>query len=94
MIEDGNAPKKTIKTNKNFDRAEFQALWKEINHKYAYQVEFNSKELVEKAVNAINAELKVSELIYTVTWSEQRTKMEAEQLKKRYLLWRKQGHQR
>jgi type III restriction enzyme len=87
MIEDGNAPKKVIKPNKNFDKTEFQVLWNEINHKYAYQVDFDSKELVAKAVDAINIELRVSELAYTVTWSEQRTNMEAEQLKKKDIFY-------
>ena len=82
MIDDGNAPKyKEIGPNANFDKKEFQALWKEINHRYAYQVDFDSKELVEKAVEAINTELRVSESSYTVTWGEQRKEMDAEQLR-------------
>lgn len=88
MIEDGNAPKyKEIKPNANFAKAEFQALWNEINHKYAYQVEFDSKELVTKAIKAINEELRVSEMAYTVTWSEQRKEMNAEQLKKKDIFY-------
>ncbi|MDR2267104.1 MAG: DEAD/DEAH box helicase family protein [Christensenellaceae bacterium] len=82
MIEDGNAPKyKEIKTNANFDRKEFQALWNEINHRYAYQVSFDSIELIDKSIKAINNELRVNEMAYTVTWSEQRKEMDAEQLK-------------
>ena len=35
--------------NDNFAKKEFQALWNEINHKYAYTVEFDSNELIQKA---------------------------------------------
>ncbi len=52
------------KLNENFDKAEFQALWKEINHQYVYTVSYDSSELVEKAVNHINAELEVTQLRY------------------------------
>ncbi len=52
------------KLNENFDKAEFQALWKEINHQYVYTVSYDSNELVEKAVNHINAELEVTQLRY------------------------------
>ena len=40
--------------NDNFWKKEFQALWNYINHKYAYTVEFNSDELIRKAVAHIN----------------------------------------
>ena len=52
------------KLNDNFDKAEFQALWKEINHQYVYTVSYNSDELVEKAILHINAELEVKQLRY------------------------------
>lgn len=72
MFEDGNATViKENKLNDNFAKAEFQALWKEINHKYAYTVHYNSQELIEKAVIAINANLKVNQLRYVVVTGEQ-----------------------
>ena len=40
--------------NENFAKAEFQALWNQINHKYAYTVSFDSEELIRKAVAHIN----------------------------------------
>ena len=52
--------------NENFAKAEFQALWEKINHKWAYTVAFDSAELVEKAVAAIDAHLNVPELHYVV----------------------------
>ena len=52
------------KLNKNFGKDEFQALWKEINHKYVYTVSYDSNELIEKAILHINAELDVKQLRY------------------------------
>lgn len=72
MFEDGNATViKENKLNDNFSKAEFQALWKEINHKYAYTVHYNSHELIEKAAISINANLAVNQLRYVVVTGEQ-----------------------
>ena len=72
MFEDGNATViKENKLNDNFAKEEFQALWKEINHKYAYTVHYNSKELIEKAILYINANLEVNQLRYVVVTGEQ-----------------------
>jgi type III restriction enzyme len=57
--------------NKNFDSKEFQALWREINHRYVYTVHYNSEELIEKAINHINAKLEVKKLRYVVTGGTQ-----------------------
>jgi len=74
MFEDGNATViKDNKLNDNFAKAEFQALWKEINHKYAYTVHYNSEELIEKAIISINANLEVNQLRYVVVTGEQNT---------------------
>lgn len=73
MIDD--ASKTTTPDNKlndNFMKKEFQELWRRINHKYAYTVSFDSEELIEKAVGAINKELEVTQLSYVVTRGEQR----------------------
>ena len=61
--------------NDNFYKKEFQALWKQINHKYAYTVEFDSKELIDKAVKHIDEKLFVSELQYTTTVGRQKEEM-------------------
>ena len=73
MIDDGS--KTTTPDNKlndNFMKKEFQELWRRINHKYAYTVSFDSEELIEKAVAAINKELEVTQLSYVVTRGEQK----------------------
>lgn len=73
MIDDGS--KTTTPNNKlndNFMKKEFQELWRRINHKYAYTVSFDSEELIEKAVAAIDKELEVTQLSYVVTRGEQK----------------------
>lgn len=54
------------KLNENFGKEEFQALWKEINHKYVYAVNYDSEELVRNAVVHIDAELNVKQLRYVM----------------------------
>ena len=72
MVTSANKPKITDNDlNERFSQKEFQALWKRINHKYAYTVEFDSDELVEKSVSAINKELFVTELTYKRTIGSQ-----------------------
>lgn len=62
---------KTNPLNANFDKAEFKALWNRINRKAAYTVEFETPELVAKCVKALEVELKVSPMQYTVVAGEQ-----------------------
>jgi len=72
MIEDGNAvAEATNRLNENFSKKEFQALWKEINHKYVYTVHYDSAELIRKAIMAIDAKLTVTELKYVMTIGDQ-----------------------
>ncbi len=54
------------KLNENFNKAEFQTLWNEINHQYVYQVSYDSNELIDKAILHINAELEVKQLRYVM----------------------------
>lgn len=55
MFTNGHEPKvKKNPLNENFFKREFQALWKEINHKYAYTVKFDSEELIRKAITYID----------------------------------------
>lgn len=81
MFVDGHETKvKENPLNENFAKAEFQALWKEINHKYAYTVSFDSAELVRKAIAHVNDRLFVSELQYTTTVGRQKDKMNEHEL--------------
>ena len=79
MFHDANATKTPENPlNDRFYRKEFQALWKRINHKYAYTVSFDSRELVRAAIDHINAELRVSRLQYTITYGGQQTDLDAQ----------------
>lgn len=76
MFTDGHETKvKDNPLNDNFAKKEFQALWREINHKYAYTVEFDSDELIKKATTHIDEKLFVSELQYTTTIGRQKAEM-------------------
>ena len=82
ILEDmiGNGNETTVPSNdlnENFAKKEFQTLWNYINHKYAYTVDFDSNELIKKAIEHIDRELFVSQLQYTVSKSEQRDVMDA-----------------
>lgn len=81
MFTDGNktkAPENPL--NDRFYREAFQALWKAINHKYAYTVDFDSEELIRNAIAVIDRELHVSQLQYTVSQASQRDEINAEQM--------------
>lgn len=76
MFSDGHETKvKDNPLNENFAKKEFQALWREINHKYAYTVEFDSDELIKKAIAHIDEKLFVSELQYTTTIGRQKAEI-------------------
>jgi len=71
--EDGRKAKRLL-PNANFEKQEFKALWNRINHKAAYSVHFDSAELVQKALTAINSKdagLRVTPLQYTIQRGEQ-----------------------
>ena len=74
MFENGNKPNvQNNRLNENFNKKEFQALWNEINHKYAYTVHYDSDELINHAIESINAKLHVNQLRYVVVSGEQQT---------------------
>ena len=76
MFSDGHETKvKDNPLNENFAKREFQALWREINHKYAYTVDFDSAELIRNAIAHIDEKLFVSELQYTTTIGRQKAEM-------------------
>ncbi|SEJ01401.1 type III restriction-modification system endonuclease [Nitrosomonas eutropha] len=69
-ISDDRRPKKNP-LNANFDKQEFKELWNRINRKAAYSVDFDSDELVQKAVKELDASLRVTPLQYTIQHGEQ-----------------------
>ena len=53
-------------TNDNFKKKEFLELWRRINHKAVYRVEFDSSELIQNSIRTLDNELKVAPLQYIV----------------------------
>ncbi|MBS3961633.1 MAG: DEAD/DEAH box helicase family protein [Sandarakinorhabdus sp.] len=79
-VEDGRKPK-TNPLNENFEKKEFQELWRRINQKAVYRVEFDSDELVCKCVSALDSQLRVTLLQYMVQTGIQGDGLTDEQLK-------------
>ena len=81
MISDGHETKiQENALNDNFYKKEFQTLWNYINHKYAYTVEFDSDELIRKAIAHIDDKMFVAKLQYTVTTGQQQDDMNSDAL--------------
>lgn len=82
MIDNGNKPKVSKnELNENFHKKEFKELWEAINHKYSYKVSFDSDELIRNSIKAIDNNLYVSKLQYTLSVSEQKEVMKADRIK-------------
>ena len=79
-ISDDRRPKKNP-LNSNFDKQEFKELWNRINRKAAYSVDFDSAELVTKAVAELNKSLLVTPLQYTIQTGEQAAQVTYDGLK-------------
>ena len=73
MVEDANGKAEVVneRLNENAEKKEFKALWNEINHRYVYTVHYDSEELIQKAIAAIDGELNVTQLKYVVTTGTQ-----------------------
>ncbi|MYN09834.1 type III restriction-modification system endonuclease [Pseudoduganella aquatica] len=78
--EDGRKAKK-LEPNANFEKQEFKALWSRINRKAAYNVHFDSDELVTKAVKALDEHLRVTPLQYTIQRGSQSSQVTIDGLK-------------
>lgn len=72
---------KELRPNNNFNKKEFQELWNKINIKTIYEVDFNSKELIDKAVVKLNNNLKITKMKVRITSGVQNDGMTVEQLK-------------
>ncbi|MFA5271875.1 MAG: DEAD/DEAH box helicase family protein [Candidatus Omnitrophota bacterium] len=67
--------------NANFEKKEFKELWNRINQKAVYSVHFDSAELVEKAAKALDEQLRVTPLRYTIVAGEQKENVGYEEMK-------------
>ena len=80
MIDDRR--RKTNFLNSNFEKKEFKELWDRISPKAFYHVKFESSELVEHSIVALNNELKVPPLQYAVQIGIQDDKITDSQVKR------------
>ena len=82
IVIDGSAPIAVNQVNrKNMECAEFKALWEKICPKFSYTVSYDSQELIENAIRAINENLSVSHLVYQTITGRQREADEFEKIK-------------
>jgi type III restriction enzyme len=77
---DARKPKKIPLNEANFAKKEFQELWGRINRKAVYQVEFDSAELIKKAVGHLDQYLNVDAMQYIVQAGHQRDELQVEDL--------------
>lgn len=70
-----------LKPNDNFNKKEFQELWNKINIKTIYEVNFNSEELINKAIKKLNSELKISRMKVRITEGSQKEGMTINQIR-------------
>lgn len=66
---------KKLIPNTNFMKEEFQHLWNKINVKTIYEVDFDTNELIDKAVQAINGKLTIAKMQIKITKGEQKDKI-------------------
>jgi type III restriction enzyme len=55
-----------LKVNDNFYREEFQKLWKKINVKTAYTVNFDTHELIGRCITALDQNLKIAGISFQI----------------------------
>ena len=58
---------KNLVPNSNFMKKEWQELWNKINYKSVYEVDFDSDELIKKAIDAINVRLNINKMKVRIT---------------------------
>lgn len=75
-----NVSQAVLKPNQNFAKKEFQDLWNKIKTKTVYEVDFDSKELIEKSIQAIDKHLHIKKVIVKITKGSQEEKLTSESL--------------
>ncbi len=79
--KDQNVNEPVLRPNANFARKEFQELWSKINVITTYEVDFESDELIQNAIRAIDSGLEVNHVKVSITYGEQSDQMDEESLK-------------
>lgn len=60
----------------------FEEFWEQLRRQYAYRVNFDSDELIRRAIGHVNGKLMVSQLQYTTTVGRQKAEMERHELER------------
>ncbi len=76
-----NVHEKNYQPNANFAKKEFQELWNKIKFKSSYEVSFDSDELVQKSIQALDSQLHVRRVRVSVHEGEQADILTADGLK-------------
>lgn len=72
--EDARSNNIELKVNASkLQMKEFKALWSKINSKSAYVVDFDTEELIEKSIRALDKDLRVSQIFFKVEHGEMKT---------------------
>jgi len=79
-IQDDRTSKTNNRNDENYYKKEFQALWGKINRQAVYRVDFDTEELIEKAVGVLDKSLAVTVLQYSVKTGMQKTYFSGEDL--------------
>lgn len=76
-----NVREKNYQPNANFAKKEFQELWNKIKFKSSYEVSFDSDELVQKSIQALDKQLHVRRVRVSVSEGEQMDVLTTDSLK-------------
>lgn len=79
--KDQNVNEPVLRPNANFAKKEFQELWSKINVITTYEVDFESDELIQNAIRAIDSGLEVNHVQVSITTGGQSDQMDEESLK-------------
>ncbi len=71
-----NVRKTILQPNENFAKKEFQQLWDKIKVKTTYEVNFDTDELIQKSIEAINKSLEVKKVMVKITEWDQKEEMD------------------
>ncbi|NIJ05509.1 DEAD/DEAH box helicase family protein [Frigoribacterium faeni] len=78
-VDDARKPK-IQRNNANFKKQAFLDLWDRINRRVTYEVHFDSKELIDNSISALDLSLHVTRLRYEVIDGVQQDMIEADAL--------------
>ena len=92
IVNVGKKEIRELKPNDNFDKKEFQDLWNKINIKTRYEVDFNSQELIDNAVKALNQRLEISKMKVRITQGEQKEGMSLQDLTEDSAMYQTNNH--